>query len=199
MQEMAARAGRRIEDVSLAWKVRQDRKDNRQQTANLRRKRMTCSPALEDSIQRQDWTARSAMSPSGRFRVTEEFTGRRKIISSGGIRWEIAWGVLIGIAALLLLVLLVQLSRIGTDTRSINRLGAKIEAIADKNDRMNQQLSYLSEDVNVCTEAVKLNLVAADGTRTIWLTAPEYANTFMDDRPAEYAGYGERLAAARGD
>ncbi len=201
MQDMALRAGRRLQDVAVAWHARGDRRpDSRQQLADLRRQRMTCSATLSSDYQVQDWTARQAVSPSGRFRVIEETQPRAGLFTGDGIRWDVAWGLLAGIAALLVLVLLIQVVGIGVGNRSVARLNSKIEAVAQKNERMQAELAYQSEDVNVCTEAVKLNMVASDRARTVWLTAPENAILTVMESPKDPADPpGNRLASAQGD
>ena len=173
MMEMPIRTGRRLQDVAIRIRERiSGGDDDRQQYASIHRQRMTCSDSLRTISQTQDWTSGMSMSPSGRFQVIEESQPRRKAISREGIRWDMAWAVIILAAVLFAAILLADLAGIGTTSRTLSRLNDKVTAISARNDEMKAELAYSSGDVSVCTEAVKLNLIAGNGARTIRLTAP---------------------------
>ncbi len=173
MMEMPIRTGRRLQDVAIRIRERiSGGDDDRQQYASIHRQRMTCSDSLRTFSQTQDWTSGMSMSPSGRFQVIEESQPRRKAISREGIRWDMAWAVIILAAVLFAAILLADLAGIGTTSRTLSRLNDKVTAISARNDEMKAELAYSSGDVSVCTEAVKLNLIAGNGARTILLTAP---------------------------
>ncbi len=173
MMEMPIRTGRRLQDVAIRIRERiSGGDDDRQQYASIHRQRMTCSDSLRTFSQTQDWTSGMSMSPSGRFQVIEESQPRRKAISREGIRWDMAWAVIILAAVLFAAILLADLAGIGTTSRTLSRLNDKVTAISARNDEMKAELAYSSGDVSVCTEAVKLNLIAGNGARTIRLTAP---------------------------
>ena len=137
---------------------------------------MTCSDSLQDIQKHQDWTGSMTMSPSGRFQVIEESGGREKLFSREGIQWRLGWGLLIAVAALMAIVLLVDVISIGNSAHTIERLSSRVELIAEKNSQMSTELNYSAGDITVCTEAVKMNLISANGAMTVQLTAPEAAN-----------------------
>ena len=148
MMEMSLRAGRRIQETMLAWQEKQDRLDReKQQHADIRRSRMTCSDRLPAFQQNQDWTGSMGVSPSGRFRVVEQPHERQKMISREGIRWDVGKILLITIAVLLTAVLLAEIAMIGLNDKSIERLQGKIEMLAAKNQELETALVYSSGDV----------------------------------------------------
>lgn len=184
MLDMPIRAGRRLQDMVNRVQESWDRKtEPRQQQADLRRSRMSCSDSLRSFPQNQDWTGGMGVSPSGRFQVVEQPQARQRIFSREGIRWDVACAVLIVFGVLLVVILLADLAFIGINTRSISKLNDKIEAITARNEQITGQLSASSADISVLTEAVKYNLVASGGVRTIRLTAPTEANLTLSTAP----------------
>lgn len=174
MMEMPARTGRRIQDAARRMREGFHRSANeRQQVNSLHRQRMTCSDRLNSFANTQDWTGGMGMSPSGRFQVIEEARPKQKIISRKGIRWNAAWAMLAAVVFLCAAVLLADLAGMGLSSRSISRLENKIEDLARRNEVLKQELSISAGDANVCTEAVKLNLISAYGATPITLTAPQ--------------------------
>ena len=174
--ELSMQAGRRIQDAMQSWQERREGFDpGKQQYADIRRSRMTCSDRLPAFRQNQDWTGSMGVSPSGRFRVVEQPQERPKIFSRQGIRWNVGKYILIAIAVLLAAMLLAEVAIIGINEKSIERLQGKIEMLAAKNQELETELIYSSGDVTVCTEAVKLNLISSNGAQTVQLTAPQNA------------------------
>ena len=177
MTYIPVHAGKRFEDMMVQAQERRDRRtENRQNYADVRRSRMTCSASLRSFTQTQDWTGGMAMSPSGRFRVVEEPVRKQKIFTKDGIRWDAACICLIVTALVLAVILLVDLSGIGISMRNIEKLNTKISQVSETNEQLQAQLDYSAGDVTVCTEAVRRNLISSGGARTIRLTAPTNAN-----------------------
>ena len=176
MVEASIRTGRRrMQDVFIRWQEQLDRLDQRQQQANVRRQRFSCAHSLKEYQQSQDWTGQMGMSPSGRFQVIEESRKREPLVTREGLQWHLGWGVLVTVAILLIAVLLFDLVSIGSSARTIDRLSSRIEMIAERNETLSAQLSYSAGDISVCTEAVKLNLISANGASSVKLTAPQGA------------------------
>lgn len=176
MVEASIRTGRRrMQDVFIRWQEQLDRLDQRQQQANVRRQRFSCADSLKEYQQSQDWTGQMGMSPSGRFQVIEESRKREPLVTREGLQWHLGWGVLVTVAILLIAVLLFDLVSIGSSARTIDRLSSRIEMIAERNETLSAQLSYSAGDISVCTEAVKLNLISANGASAVKLTAPQGA------------------------
>ena len=198
----AIRTGKmRAQDAYVRWQEFRDRQDQRQQHANVRRQRFSCADSLKEYEQTQDWTGQMGMSPSGRFQVIEEKREREPLITREGLQWRLGWGILIAVAALLTLVLLVDLASIGTSARAIDRLSSRIELIAERNDTLSSQLSYSAGDISVCTEAIKLNLIAANGAATVQLTVPQGATMTFASSAELSAGQAAdyRIASNVGD
>ena len=176
MVEASIRTGRRrMQDVFIRWQEQLDRLDQRQQQANVRRQRFSCADSLKEYQQSQDWTGQMGMSPSGRFQVIEESRKREPLVTREGLQWHLGWGVLVTVAILLIAVLLFDLVSIGSSARTIDRLSSRIEMIAERNETLSAQLSYSAGGISVCTEAVKLNLISANGASSVKLTAPQGA------------------------
>ena len=176
MVEASIRTGRRrMQDVFIRWQEQLDRLDQRQQQANVCRQRFSCADSLKEYQQSQDWTGQMGMSPSGRFQVIEESRKREPLVTREGLQWHLGWGVLVTVAILLIAVLLFDLVSIGSSARTIDRLSSRIEMIAERNETLSAQLSYSAGDISVCTEAVKLNLISANGASSVKLTAPQGA------------------------
>ncbi len=176
MMELPVRAGKRLQDFSVAWQENRDRRDLRQQHADIRRERMTCSDSLRSFPQNQDWTRSMEMSPSGRFQVVEEKNQRQALITRDTVRWDAAIAAIILLAVLFTGILVADLAGIGLSSRNIGRLDDKVKLMTQKNEELESRLLSRTGDVTVCTEAVKLNLIASGGARTIGLTAPTNAN-----------------------
>ena len=201
MMEASVRAGRRLQDVSIRWQETRDRWDQRQQHADIRRKRMSCADSLQDFQKTQDWTGQMAMSPSGRFQVIEDSRKREPLITREGLQWRFGWGILIALTVLIAFILLTDVISIGSSGHTIDRLSSRIEMIAQKNDQLSAELSYSSGDISVCTEAVKLNLISSNGAMTVKLTAPQSASlTFAGTAQGSAAhSAGSRIASIMGD
>ena len=71
-QELYTPVDRTAHDALLVWREGRDRRDRRQQHADIRRQRMSCAESVKDFQKTQDWTGQMAMSPSGRFQVIED-------------------------------------------------------------------------------------------------------------------------------
>jgi len=202
MLEMPIRAGRRLQDAVNRVQDALDRKtEPRQQQADLRRARMSCSESLRSFPQTQDWTESMGVSPSGRFRVVEQPRSRETVFSREGIRWDVACAILIVLGVLLAVILLADLAGIGTSIRIIGKLNDKIAAVEARNEQITGLLDASSEDISVLTEAVKYNLVSAGGVRTIRLTAPRNANLTLSAAPVirEDPPTNEPVLIAKGD
>lgn len=175
MTGILTQAGK-IQDAAINWQENRYRRTaERQQQANIYRQRMT-SERLRFDYQAQDWTGSMGISPSGRFQVVEDVKPKKRIINADGIRWDAAWIMIIGIIVLCAAILLANLAGIGMNNRTLNKLDNKIIAITEKNEQLQAELDYSMGDVNVCTEAVKLNLVSGNAAQMIRLTAPTDAN-----------------------
>jgi hypothetical protein len=180
MTEMPIRARRRLEDVAVNWQERRTRsEDMRQQQADIRRRRMTVSDRIPSVHQNQDWTGSMEMSPSGRFRVIEEPTQKQRLFVKDGIRWDAAWIAIAAVCVILAGILLADLAGIGRSMKSISKLNNRIEVLGSKNGQLQNQLELSTGDLSVCTEAVKLNLIASGGATVVRLTAPENATLML--------------------
>ena len=85
MTDMSLGFRGRLQDGVINWQETRYRKsEERQQHADIRRSRMTCSADLPGIRQTQDWTGSMAMSSSGRFQVIEEKKPKARIISGDG-------------------------------------------------------------------------------------------------------------------
>ena len=200
MSEMAARVRNRIQDEVINWQERRyQQNDFRQQHADIHRSRMTCSASLSSFHQTQDWTG--GMTASGRIPAIEEPKPRQRLVSGEGIRWDAALAALILVAILLGIVLLSDLAGIGNSGRTIRKLSTSIEELQEKNERLNAEIVQVSNSTNVCTEAVKLNLISSYGARTIQLTVPGNAQLTVSTaaRAAENADMEGRISAFAGD
>ncbi len=195
------RTVRRLQDLRTDLRESRDRRELRQQHADLWRKRMSCADSVRKFTQSQDWSRGVGVSPSGRFRVIEDRQEKNRIFTREGIRWNTAWGILIAVAAVLAFVLLTDLSGLGITARNIDKLSRKIDNIGVTNQSLEAKLSVSAGDVSVCTKAVELNLIAANGATTIRLTAPENATmTFTAAyRHEAQVPPGEYLASGAGD
>ena len=156
---------------------------------------MTCADSVRTVQQTQDWTEGVGMSPSGRFQVIED--GRKpKLITRDGIRWEAGRGALIAVGVILCLVLVLDLMSIGVKNRQNDKLSLKAQALEEKIADLEWELNYSAGDVNVMTEAVRLNLISGYGARTITLTAPPASLTLTDSITPETTPEGRMISYA---
>ena len=178
----------RIQDVAISWEeARYRRNTDRQQQASIRRQRMTCADTVRLDTARydtqpQNWIGGMGISASGRLQVIETPKVKKSVISKEGVRWNIAWIVIAVVAVLCAGILLGDLAGIGSKDRTINKLDRKISDLAGKNDRLQAELALRDDDISVCTEAVKLNLISANGVQTIRLSAPAEAKLTIGSR-----------------
>ena len=136
---------------------------------------MTCADTVRFDTQSQDWISGMGISPSGRFQVIESAKQKKSIISSEGIRWDIAWITIIAVAVLCAALLLGNLAGIGMGDRALSKLDKKIADMANKNEKLQTEIALRNDDASVYTEAVKMNLISSNGIQTIRLIAPEEA------------------------
>lgn len=202
MTEMPVRMRGRLQDSWINWQEERDRRnEQRQQHADIRRSRMTCSARLPSYTQAQDWTNNECISPSGRFQVIEERRPRTPLISRDGIRWDAAVAALVVIGLVLVAFLLADLAGIGTESRILNKLDAKITVVEERNQELREQLALSGGSVAVCTEAVKMDLISSTGARTIRITMPEETRMTLTSalQAAENADLEGRMKAYLGD
>ncbi len=194
--ELTVRARRRAQDAVINLRERIAESDSfRQQQADLRRQRMSCSESLRAFSQTQDWTGGMGVSPSGRFQVIEEARPKQKIISREGLRID---AVRIILAVLLLVftaIILADLAAIGNSSRTVSKLDKKIASITEQNEAIQLELDRQAEDLSVCADAVKLNLISGYGAQTIQLTVPQ-TTANQNDAGSEETG---RISASTGD
>ena len=202
MTDMSLRVRGRLQDGMINWQETRYRKsEERQQHADIRRSRMTCSADLPNIRQTQDWTGSMAMSPSGRFRVIEERRPKVRVISGDGIRWNAALTVLVLVSVILCGILLADLAGMGNSGRMITRLGSRIQAIENKNEDLKLELEMSTDSATVCTEAVRMDLISSNGAQTIRLTAPQNARFTLTSASAaaENADLEMRMMSYAGD
>ena len=200
MSEMTARLRDRLQDRVIDWQERRYQKtDFRQQQADIHRSRMTCSDSLPSFHQTQDWT--NSLTASNRVPVIENVRPKQRIISSEGIRWDVAVAVLILVGILFTILLASDVVSIGSGGRTITKLNASIRDLETRNERLQNEIDMTASGTSVCTEAVKLNLISSGGARTIRLTAPVNAQlTFSSaEKAAENADLEGRLTSFAGD
>lgn len=163
------------------------RNPGRQQHADVRRERMRCADSFQEFRfqNTQDWTNTMDISPSGRFQVIEDPKPKVPLISREGLRWEAASAVLILLAVIFGIVLTVNFGLIGMTDKQIRNLDSKVTAVTSKNDILENELRRESQDISVCTEALKLNLISAYGAQTTYLTVPSGASFVVDQPSAE--------------
>ena len=201
MTEMTARVRNRLQDGMINWQEKRFRKEDfRQQQADIHRSRMTCSASLPSFHQSQDWTGGIAVCES-RKPVIEDTKPMRRVLSSEGVRWDAALAALILAGVLLLAFLLADVAAIGSTGHSVNKLNANIETLAADNERIRGQIEQGSSSANVCTEAVKMNLISSKGARTIRLTVPVNAQMTLSTaaQAAQNAELQMRMTAYAGD
>ena len=200
MSDLAGRAERRIADLGADLRgLFEAKTGTRPITVNRYRQRMSCSDSLRPLGQTQDWTEGMGVSPSGVFRVAENDGRREKILSRKGIRWDVGRGILIAVAAVLVLVLVLEAFGVSARRRMTGKLEVKTQALAAKNEELQQELDWQAGDVSVMTEAVRLNLISGYGARTITLTAPAEANLTLSTAVALEAFSGGRMTSNAGD
>ena len=190
MMEMPIRTGRTLRGAASRVRRGIDRSFNdRQQVNSMHRPRMSCADSMRTFTNTQDWTNSLGMSPSGRFRVVEEAKPKQKFFSREGIRWDAAWIALAAVAILCAAILLADVAGMGLGTRSIGRLGNKIEDQTRVNEQMKQELALNAGEVSVCTEAVKLNLISGSAAQTIHLTAPQGSGAVTAELQSASSGW----------
>ena len=202
MTDVSVRVRNKLQDGLIDWQERRYRKEDfRQQHADIHRSRMTCSASLPAFHQTQDWTGGAGLSPSGRYQVIEEAKPKKHVVSREGIRWNAAVTVLVILGLLLMIILVADLAGIGKSGRVIGKLNTKIEALENRNSEISSQIEMETGSANVCTEAVKLNLISSNGARTIRLTAPANAQLTLSnaDKAAENADLEGRMTSLAGD
>jgi len=200
MTEMTARIRNRLQDGVINWQEKRfGNADFRQQQADIHRSRMTCSASLPSFHQTQDWTG--GLTASKRIPVIEETKPRQRVISSEGIRWDVAITALIIIGVLLTVLLAADLACIGSGGRVITKLNSSIRDLETKNERIQAEIDLTTGSASVCTEAVKLNLISSNGARTIRLTAPVKAQLTVStaEKAAENADLEGRMTSNAGD
>jgi hypothetical protein len=123
------------------------------------------------------------------------------VISSEGIRWDVAITALIIIGVLLTVLLAADLACIGSGGRVITKLNSSIRDLETKNERIQAEIDLTTGSASVCTEAVKLNLISSNGARTIRLTAPVKAQLTVStaEKAAENADLEGRMTSNAGD
>ena len=202
MTDMSFGVRGRLQDGMINWQETRYRKsEERQQHADIRRSRMTCSADLPGIRQTQDWTGSMSMSPSGRFQVIEERKPKVRIISGDGIRWNAALTALILVGVIFFIVLLGDLAGMGNSGRMIAKLNNKIHTIESKNEDLKVELEMSTDSATVCTEAVRMDLISSNGAQTIRLTAPQEARITLSSASAaaENADLEVRMMSYAGD
>ena len=185
MTDMSLGFRGRLQDGVINWQETRYRKsEERQQHADIRRSRMTCSADLPGIRQTQDWTGSMAMSSSGRFQVIEEKKPKARIISGDGIRWNIALTILALVSVILCVVLLADLAGIGNSGRMIVKLNSKIHTVESKNEDLKLELEMSTDSAAVCTGAVRMDLISSNGAQTVRLTAPQDATITLSSASA---------------
>ena len=190
MTDMSIRVRGRLQDGMINWQETRYRKsEERQQHADIRRSRMTCSADLPN------------IRPSGRFRVIEERQPKVRVISGDGIRWNAALTILVLVSVILCGILLTDLAAMGNSGRMITRLGSRIQAIGDKNVDLKTELEMSTDSATVCTGAVRMDLISSNGAQTIRLTAPQNARFTLTSASAaaENADLEMRMMSYAGD
>ena len=202
MTDMSLGVRNKFQDGVINWQETRYRKsEERQQHADIRRSRMTCSADLPGIRQTQDWTGSMAMSPSGRFQVIEERKPKVRIISGEGIRWNAALTVLILVSAILCAVLLSDLAGMGNSGRMIAKLNSKIHSVESRNEELKLELEMSTDSATVCTGAVRMDLISSNGAQTVRLTAPQDARITLSSASAaeENADLETRMMSYAGD
>ena len=195
MTVFPGRVSRKFQNVQADLRGILNPRTIRRQTEYRTRRPMTCADSVRTVQQTQDWTEGVGMSPSGRFQVIED--GRKpKLITREGIRWEAGRGALIAVGVILCLVLVLDLMSIGVKNRQNDKLSLKTQALEEKIADLEWELNYSAGDVNVMTEAVRLNLISGYGARTITLTAPPASLTLTDSITPETTPEGRMISYA---
>ena len=177
----------KLQTTAADWLENKRRKSEfRVQNVDIYRQRMRCSDSVRFDTAPQDWTGSMQMSPSGRFQVVEEAKPKRRILSAEGIRWDAAVIAIIAVVVLCAGVLLSDLAHMGTGTKVLSRLENQVEGIMDYNAELKHEIDLRANDMTVCTEAVKLNLISSNAVQTIRLTVPADTNlTITSTRTGE--------------
>ncbi len=148
------------------------------------RERITCSDALNRRLQNpKAWKDASSVHGDIRILKVDKVGNKQKLLTRGGIRWDLASAILLAMAVVFAIVLLTDLGVNGTSVRQIRTMELKLQAMQEKNDKLERQVAASMEDTNVKMEAVKLNLISSGGAGTVWLTVPEEATMLPADQP----------------
>ena len=167
----------KLQTTAADWIENRRRKSEfRVQDVDIYRQRMRCADSVRFDTSPQIWTGSMQMSPSGRFQVIEEARPKRKIVSAEGVRWDAAVIAIIAVVILCTAILLGDLANMGTGTRTISRLENQIAGSTEYNAELQRELAQIANDVTVCTEAVKLNLISSNAVQTIRLTVAADTN-----------------------
>ena len=202
MTDMPIRVRGKLQDGVINWQETRYRKsEERQQHADIRRSRMTCSADLPGVRQTQDWTGGMTMTSSGRYRVIEEQQPKIRLISGDGIRWNAAMAVLVVLSLILAAFLLADLAGLGNAGRTAAKLDSRIRAVESKNEDLWAELEMSTDSATVCTGAVKMDLISSNGAQTIRLTAPQEARITLSSASAaaENADLEIRMMSYAGD
>lgn len=202
MTDMPIRVRNRLQDGVISWQETRSRKnEERQQHADIRRSRMTCSAELPYIPQSQEWVGGAAVSQSGRVQVIEERRTKARLISGDGIRWSAATALLIAVGVILCAFLLADVAGIGNSGRMIDRLNNRIQAVESRNEDLMAELDLSTDSATVCTEAVRMDLISSNGARMIRLTAPQDARITLSSASAaaENADLETRMMSLAGD
>ena len=202
MTDMPIRVRGKLQDGVINWQETRYRKsEERQQHADIRRSRMTCSADLPGVRQTQDWTGGMTMTSSGRYRVSEEQQPKIRLISGDGIRWNAAMAVLVALSLVFAAFLLADLAGLGNAGRTVTKLDSRIRAVESKNEDLRAELEMSTDSATVCTGAVKMDLISSNGAQTIRLTAPQEARITLSSASAaaENADLEVRMMSYAGD
>jgi len=202
MTDISVRVRNRLQDGLINWQERRYRdEDFRQQHRDIHRSRMTCSASLPEFKQAQDWTGGMSISQSGRIQAIEETRPKRRLLSSEGIRWDAAIAALVLAGLVFLGILMADLAGIGSSSRTAGKLNTKITTLENRNSQLQAEIDLNAATANVCTEAVKLNLISSGGATTIRITAPLNSGMTLSsaDKAAENADLEGRMISYAGD
>ena len=167
----------KLQTTAADWMENRRRKSEfRVQDVDIYRQRMRCSDSVRFDTSPQNWTGSMQMSPSGRFQVIEEAKPRRCFVSAEGIRWDVAGIAIVAVVILCAAVLLSDLACIGAGTRTISRLENQVAGSTEYNAELQREMIMAANDVGVCTEAVKLNLISRHAVPTLRLTVAADTN-----------------------
>ena len=167
----------KLQTTAADWIENRRRKSEfRVQDVDIYRQRMRCADSVRFDTSPQNWTGSMQMSPSGRFQVIEEAKPKQKVVSAEGVRWDAAIIAIVAVVILCTAILLGDLACMGAGTRTISRLENQIAGSEEYNAELQREMAQIANDVTVCTEAVKLNLISSNAVQTIRLTVAADTN-----------------------